>query len=48
MDDIRTLFALEDAAMFPLGSWEIPVVLEMNPDLDLGYFLFHLKREIKQ
>lgn len=38
MDDIRTLFALEDAAMFPLGSWEIPVVLEMNPDLDLGYF----------
>lgn len=38
MDDIRTLFALGDAAMFPLGSWEIPVVLEMNPDLDLGYF----------
>ncbi|WP_445479098.1 ABC transporter substrate-binding protein [Lysinibacillus irui] len=38
MDDIRTLFALEDAAMFPLGSWEIPVVLEMNPDLELGYF----------
>ena len=38
MDDIRTLFALEEAAMFPLGSWEIPVVLEMNSDLDLGYF----------
>ncbi len=38
MDDIRTLFVLEEAAMFPLGSWEIPVVLEMNPDLDFGYF----------
>ncbi len=38
MDDIRTLFALGDAAMFPLGSWEIPVVLDMNQDLDLGYF----------
>ncbi|MFE6166758.1 ABC transporter substrate-binding protein [Viridibacillus arvi] len=38
MDDIRTEFALEKAAMFPLGSWEIPVVSEMNPDLDFGFF----------
>lgn len=38
MDDIRTLFAMEQAAMFPLGSWEIPVVNELNPDLDYGFF----------
>lgn len=38
MDDIRTLFAMEQAAMFPLGSWEIPVVNELNADLDYGFF----------
>lgn len=38
MEDIRTLFAMEQAAMFPLGSWEIPVVKELNPDLDFGFF----------
>ncbi|WP_277586432.1 ABC transporter substrate-binding protein [Psychrobacillus antarcticus] len=38
MDDIRTIFAMEQAAMFPLGSWEIPVVSELNPDLDFGFF----------
>jgi len=38
MDDIRTIFAMEQAAMFPLGSWEIPVVSELNPDLDYGFF----------
>ena len=34
MDDIRTLFSMEQAAMFPLGSWEIPVVNELNAELD--------------
>ncbi|ALC88255.1 sugar ABC transporter substrate-binding protein [Bacillus sp. FJAT-22090] len=38
MEDIRTLFAMEQAAMFPLGSWEIPVVNELNADLDYGFF----------
>lgn len=38
MDDIRTIFAMEQAAMFPLGSWEIPVVSELNLDLDYGFF----------
>jgi len=38
MDDIRTLFAMEQAAMFPLGSWEIPVVNELNAELDYGFF----------
>ncbi|WP_225216019.1 ABC transporter substrate-binding protein [Psychrobacillus faecigallinarum] len=38
MDDIRTLFAMEQAAMFPLGSWEIPVINDLNGDLDYGYF----------
>lgn len=38
MEDIRTLFAMEQAAMFPLGSWEIPVVKELNPDLNFGFF----------
>ncbi|TLS38469.1 ABC transporter substrate-binding protein [Pseudalkalibacillus caeni] len=38
MEDIRTLFFTEQAAMFPLGSWEIEVLREMNPDLDFGFF----------
>ncbi len=38
MEDIRTMFFTGDAAMFPLGSWEIEVLREMNPDLDLGFF----------
>ncbi|CAG9620007.1 ABC transporter substrate-binding protein [Sutcliffiella rhizosphaerae] len=38
MEDIRTLFFTEQAAMFPLGSWEIEVVLGMNPDLEIGFF----------
>lgn len=38
MDDIRTLFAMEQAAMFPLGSWEIPVINELNAELDYGFF----------
>ncbi|QDP41388.1 ABC transporter substrate-binding protein [Radiobacillus deserti] len=38
MEDIRTLFFTETAAMFPLGSWEIEVLREMNPDLELGFF----------
>ncbi|QFT91051.1 Multiple sugar-binding protein precursor [Bacillus sp. THAF10] len=38
MEDIRTLFFTGQAAMFPLGSWEIEVVRGMNPDLDFGFF----------
>ena len=38
MEDIRTMFFTGEAAMFPLGSWEIEVLREMNPDLDLGFF----------
>ncbi|UFT98711.1 extracellular solute-binding protein [Radiobacillus kanasensis] len=38
MEDIRTLFFTETAAMFPMGSWEIEVLREMNPDLELGFF----------
>ncbi|HWO74998.1 MAG TPA: extracellular solute-binding protein [Bacillus sp. (in: firmicutes)] len=38
MEDIRTLFFTEKAAMFPLGSWEIEVLRSMNPDLDFGFF----------
>jgi raffinose/stachyose/melibiose transport system substrate-binding protein len=38
MEDIRTMFFTGDAAMFPLGSWEIEVLREMNPDLELGFF----------
>ncbi len=38
MEDIRTLFFTEKAAMFPLGSWEIEVLRGMNPDLELGFF----------
>lgn len=38
MEDIRTLFFTEQAAMFPMGSWEIEVVRGMNPDLDFGFF----------
>ncbi|MCH1625943.1 ABC transporter substrate-binding protein [Fredinandcohnia quinoae] len=38
MEDIRTLFFTEKAAMFPMGSWEIEVVRSMNPDLDFGFF----------
>ncbi|WP_404429948.1 ABC transporter substrate-binding protein [Sutcliffiella horikoshii] len=38
MEDIRTLFFTGQAAMFPLGSWEIEVLREMNPDLELGFF----------
>ncbi|MFG6114109.1 ABC transporter substrate-binding protein [Halobacillus sp. MO56] len=38
MEDIRTLFFTEKAAMFPLGSWEIEVLKEMNPDLQLDFF----------
>ncbi|MBS4202999.1 ABC transporter substrate-binding protein [Lederbergia citrea] len=38
MEDVRTLFFTEEAAMFPMGSWEIEVLREMNPDLDFGFF----------
>lgn len=38
MEDLRTLFFTEEAAMFPMGSWEIEVLREMNPDLDFGFF----------
>ncbi|MCF6410324.1 ABC transporter substrate-binding protein [Pseudalkalibacillus salsuginis] len=38
MEDIRTLFFTGEAAMFPLGSWEIEVLREMNPDLEIGFF----------
>ncbi|WP_462411007.1 ABC transporter substrate-binding protein [Neobacillus sp. Marseille-QA0830] len=38
MDDIRTLFATGQAAMFPMGSWEIEVVRGLNPDIEIGYF----------
>ena len=38
MEDMRTMFFTEQAAMFPLGSWEIEVVRGMNPELDFGYF----------
>ncbi|TKD71096.1 ABC transporter substrate-binding protein [Pseudalkalibacillus hwajinpoensis] len=38
MEDIRTMFFTGDAAMFPLGSWEIEVLREMNPELELGFF----------
>lgn len=38
MEDLRTLFFTEQAAMFPMGSWEIEVLREMNPDLDFGFF----------
>lgn len=38
MEDIRTLFFTEKAAMFPMGSWEIEVLRGMNPDLDFGFF----------
>jgi raffinose/stachyose/melibiose transport system substrate-binding protein len=38
MEDIRTLFFTGQAAMFPLGSWEIEVLRDMNPDLELGFF----------
>lgn len=44
MDDIRTMFAMEQAAMFPLGSWEIPVVNDLNGDLDYGYFAMPSKQ----
>ncbi|WP_223592435.1 ABC transporter substrate-binding protein [Neobacillus bataviensis] len=38
MDDIRTLFATEQAAMLPMGSWEIQQIRSLNPDLDFGFF----------
>lgn len=38
MVDMRTLFFTGKAAMFPMGSWEIEVLREMNPDLELGFF----------
>lgn len=38
MEDLRTLFFTGEAAMFPMGSWEIEVLREMNPDLDFGFF----------
>lgn len=38
MDDIRTLFATEQAAMLPMGSWEIQTIRSLNPDLDFGFF----------
>ncbi|THE13814.1 extracellular solute-binding protein [Bacillus timonensis] len=38
MEDIRTLFFTGQAAMFPMGSWEIEVLRQMNPDLELGFF----------
>lgn len=38
MEDLRTLFVTEQAAMFPMGSWEIEVIRELNPDLDFGFF----------
>lgn len=38
MEDIRTLFFTGKAAMFPMGSWEIEVLRQNNPDLDLGFF----------
>ncbi|MCD4838850.1 extracellular solute-binding protein [Neobacillus sedimentimangrovi] len=38
MEDIRTLFATGQAAMFPMGSWEIEVVRSLNPDIEIGFF----------
>jgi raffinose/stachyose/melibiose transport system substrate-binding protein len=38
MEDIRTLFFTEQAAMFPMGSWEIEVLRQMNPDLEFDFF----------
>ncbi|WP_181347203.1 ABC transporter substrate-binding protein [Thalassobacillus sp. CUG 92003] len=38
MEDIRTMFFTGDAAMFPMGSWEIEVLREMNPDLNFDFF----------
>ncbi|KGP74648.1 ABC transporter substrate-binding protein [Pontibacillus yanchengensis] len=38
MEDIRTMFFTGDSAMFPMGSWEIEVLREMNPDLELDFF----------
>lgn len=38
MDDIRNLFTTEAAGMFIMGSWEIEVIRQANPDLELGFF----------
>lgn len=37
-EDMRTLFATEQAAMYVLGDFDVGVVLSQNPDLDIGVF----------
>lgn len=38
MDDMRNLFVTEQAGMFVMGDWEIAVMQNMNPDLDMDVF----------
>lgn len=38
MEEMRTLFTTEKAAMFIMGDWEIAVLRKQNPDLELDCF----------
>lgn len=37
-EDMRTMFATEQAAMYVLGDFDVSVIQSMNPALDLGVF----------
>ncbi|CAH0121481.1 MULTISPECIES: ABC transporter substrate-binding protein [unclassified Paenibacillus] len=38
MDDMRNLFVTEQAGMMVMGVWEVAVMKEMNPDLEMDVF----------
>ena len=37
-DDMQMMFCAEQAAIYPVGSFELGVIENANPDLDLGWF----------
>jgi len=38
MDEMRSMFATENAAMMVMGQWEFASLKQMNPDLDMDVF----------
>lgn len=39
-NDACTAFARGESAMYPIGSYAIPQILSVNPDLNIGSFIF--------
>ncbi|MDQ0340018.1 raffinose/stachyose/melibiose transport system substrate-binding protein [Caldalkalibacillus uzonensis] len=37
-DDMRTLFVTEQAGMYVMGSFELEVITQLNPDLEFDFF----------